>query len=133
MKKYLTLIIISLLLCSNVYAKWKYKPGDIVEGEVVFGKKDAFLLPPGKFVVAVNSREKEFKDLMLYQIDNETGYLFMPKDVEDLTKKLKNSIDSEIYKQPETIKSCINHIKENFTKIRMCDETIKFYKTVLDK
>ncbi len=82
----------------------------------------------GKFVIAPNHGGS--KETV---IDNETGYLFMPNDIEDLTKKLKKSIDSEIYKQPETIRSCINHIKENFTRIRMCDETIKFYKTVLDK
>ena len=82
----------------------------------------------GKFIIASNHGGS--KETV---IDNETGYLFMPNDVEDLTKKLENSIESEIYKQPETIRSCINHIKENFTKIRMCDETIKFYKTVLDK
>ena len=63
MKRYVTLIIISLLLFTNANAKWKYKPGDIVEGEVVFGKKDAFLLPPGKFVVGVTARQKEFKNL----------------------------------------------------------------------
>ena len=74
MKRYVTLIIISLLLFTNANAKWKYKPGDIVEGEVIFGKKDAFLLPPGKFVVGVTARQKEVKNLMLYQIDNETGY-----------------------------------------------------------
>ena len=75
MKKYLSLIIISLLLCTNVYAKWKYKPGDIVQGEVVFGKKDSFKLPPGEFIVALNSRENEFKDLLLYQIDEESGFI----------------------------------------------------------
>ena len=75
MKKYLSLIIISLLLCTNVYAKWKYKPGDIVQGEVVFSKKDSFKLPPGEFIVALNSREKEFKDLMLYQIDESSGVI----------------------------------------------------------
>ena len=75
MKKFLTLIIISLLLCTNVYAKWKYKSGDIVQGEVVFGKKDSFKLPPGEFIVGVNAREKEFKDLMVYQIDEKSGYV----------------------------------------------------------
>ena len=75
MKKYLSLIIISLLLCTNVYAKWKYKPGDIVQGEVVFGKKDSFKLPPGEFIVALNSRENEFKDLLLYQIDEKSGFI----------------------------------------------------------
>ena len=74
MNKYLSLIIISLLLCTNVYAKWNYNVGDIVQNEVVFGKKDAFKLPPGKFIVAVISREKEFRDIMLYQIDKDSGY-----------------------------------------------------------
>ena len=75
MKKYLSLIIISLLLCTNVNAKWKYNPGDIVEGDVVYGKKDFFKLPPGKFVVGLKAKEKEFKDIMLYQIDEKSGYV----------------------------------------------------------
>ncbi len=75
MKKYLSLIIISLLLCTNVNAKWKYNPGDIVEGDVVYGKKDFFKLPPGKFVVGLKAKEREFKDIMLYQIDEKSGYV----------------------------------------------------------
>ena len=75
MKKYGILIVISLLLFTNANAKWKYNPGDIVEGEVVFGKKDSFKLPPGKFKVALNSREREFKDLLVYQIDEKSGLL----------------------------------------------------------
>ena len=75
MKKYVILIFISLLFFTNANAKWKYKPGDIVEGQVVFGKKDTFKLPPGKFKVGINSREKEFKDLLVYQIDEKSGML----------------------------------------------------------
>ena len=76
MKKYVILIIISFLLVfSHANAKWKYKPGDLVQDEVVFSKKDSFKLPPGEFFVAINSREREFKDLMLYQIDTESGFL----------------------------------------------------------
>ncbi len=75
MKKYLSLIIISLLLCTNVNAKWKYNPGDIVEGDVVYGKKDFFKLPPGKFVVGLKAKQREFKDIMLYQIDEKSGYV----------------------------------------------------------
>ena len=74
MKKYAVLIILSLLLFTNANAKWKYKQGDVVQGEVIFGKKDSFKLPPGEFIVAVISRDKEFKDLMLYQIDDKSGY-----------------------------------------------------------
>lgn len=75
MKKYTLLIIISILLCTNAYAKWKYQSGDIVQGEVVFGKNDSFKLPPGEFIVAVNYRNREFKDLMLYQIDENSGVI----------------------------------------------------------
>ena len=75
MKKYLVFIIIPLMLCVNAHAKWKYKSGDIVEGEVVFSKKDAFKLPPGKFTVALNTKEKEFKDLLVYQLDEKSGIL----------------------------------------------------------
>ena len=69
------LIIIYLALFTNANANWKYNPGDIVEGEVVFGKKNAFKLPPGKFKVAINSTEQEFKNLLVYQIDEKSGLL----------------------------------------------------------
>ena len=75
MKKYAIFIIISLLLFTSANAKWNYEPGDIVKGEVVFGKKDSFKLPPGEFIVALNTREREFKDLMLYQIDENSGFI----------------------------------------------------------
>ena len=44
---------------TNAHTKWNYQSGDIVQGEVVFSKKDTFKLPPGEFIVALNSREKE--------------------------------------------------------------------------
>ncbi len=75
MKKYAIFIIISLLLFTSANAKWNYEPGDIVKGEVVFGKKDSFKLPPGEFIVALNTREREFKDLLVYQIDEKSGML----------------------------------------------------------
>ena len=75
MKKYITLIIISLLLFTNANAKWNYNPGDLVQDEVIFGKKDSFKLPPGEFIIAINSRQREFKDLMLYQIDKNSGVI----------------------------------------------------------
>ena len=78
-KSLFTKIILILIVLVNTstfaLAKWKYKPGDIVEGEVVFSKKDSFKLPPGKFIVAINSKENEFKDLMVYQIDEKSGFL----------------------------------------------------------
>ena len=62
-------------MSSNSFAKWKYKPGDIVQGEVIYGKKDTFKLPPGEFIVGVNHKKQEFKSLMLYQIDEKSGYV----------------------------------------------------------
>ena len=75
MRKYLFFIIFSLLFQTNAHTKWNYQSGDIVQGEVVFSKKDTFKLPPGEFIVALNSREKEFKHLLVYQLDNKSGYV----------------------------------------------------------
>ena len=75
MKKIVLVISIFMLLITNSFAKWKYNPGDIVQNEVVFGKKDSFKLPRGEFFVAFVSREREFKDIMLYQIDKDSGYV----------------------------------------------------------
>ena len=73
-KIFITLIIF-ITTTQTALAKWKYNPGDIVEGEVVFGKKDSFKLPPGKFTVGVVSKENEWKDLLVYQIDKKSGLL----------------------------------------------------------
>ena len=75
MRKYLFFIIFSLLFQTNAHTKWNYQSGDIVQGEVVFSKKDTFKLPPGEFFVALNSREKEFKHLLVYQLDKKSGYV----------------------------------------------------------
>ena len=75
MKKIILIISILLFLGTNAFAKWKYNQGDIIQGEVIFGKKDTFKLPPGEFFVALVTREREFHDMMLYQIDKNSGYI----------------------------------------------------------
>ena len=75
MKKIILIISIFLFLGTNAFAKWKYNQGDIVQGEVIFGKKDIFKLPPGEFIVALISREREFHDMMLYQVDKNSSYV----------------------------------------------------------
>ena len=75
MKKIILIISILLFLGTNAFAKWKYNQGDIVQGEVIFGKKDSFKLPPGEFIVALIAREREFHDMMLYQVDKNSGYV----------------------------------------------------------
>ncbi len=73
--KFLSIIFILICSTSVAFSKFKYNPGDIVEGEIVFGKKDKFKLPPGKFVVGLIDKEREFRDIMLYQIDNNSGFV----------------------------------------------------------
>ena len=65
----------SLLFSTNAFAKWRYNVGDIVQNEILFGKREEFKLPPGKFTVGVVAKEREFRDIMLYQIDEKSGYL----------------------------------------------------------
>ena len=65
----------SLLFSTNAFAKWKYNVGDIVQNEILFGKREKFKLPPGKFTVGVVAKEREFRDIMLYQVDEKSGYL----------------------------------------------------------
>ena len=70
MKKILGIVVLGLLLSTNVFAaKFKYSVGDIVENEVVLGKKDKFPLPPGKFTVAVIKKSRGISNMMLYQED----------------------------------------------------------------
>ena len=75
MKKILGIVVLCLLMSANVYAapKFSAKVGDIVENEVSFGKRDKFPLPPGEFTVGVIKGSKEFRDVMLYQIDEKSG------------------------------------------------------------
>ena len=74
MNKIFKILILSFFLISNTYAaKFSHKVGDIVENEVSFGKYDKFPLPPGKFTVGVIKKTKEFRDVILYQIDERSG------------------------------------------------------------
>ncbi|MDA8726873.1 SHOCT domain-containing protein [Candidatus Pelagibacter bacterium] len=76
MKKKIYLILFILLFSSQAFAaKFSHKVGDVVENEVSFGKSIKFPLPPGKFTVAVIHKSQEFRNAMLYQIDQETGYV----------------------------------------------------------
>ena len=52
MKKILIIIFLGLVFSSSSYAtKFSAKVGDVVQGEVSFGKKVKFPLPPGEFTV----------------------------------------------------------------------------------
>ena len=76
MKHKLYLILFILLFSTQASAvKFSHKVGDVVEKEVYFGKNIKFPLPPGKFTVGVIHKSKEFRDVMLYQIDQQTGYV----------------------------------------------------------
>ena len=73
--KFLSIIFILICSTSVAFSKWKYNPGDIVQGEIIFGKKDKFKLPPGEFTVGVVHREQEFKEIILYQVDDNSGFV----------------------------------------------------------
>jgi hypothetical protein len=73
MKKKIFLIFFALLFSTQVFAaKFSAREGEIVENEVSFGK-DKFPLPPGKFTVAVIKKWTHFRDVLLVQIDEDTG------------------------------------------------------------
>jgi len=75
MKKILGILFLGLLLSVDAYAapKFSAKVGDIVENEVSFGKRNKFPLPPGEFTVGVIKGTKEFRDVILHQIDEKSG------------------------------------------------------------
>ena len=76
MKKFLGIVILAFFISTNVFAvKFSHEVGEVVENEAYFGKKIKFPLPSGKFTVAVIHKKKEFRDVMLYQIDEKTGYV----------------------------------------------------------
>jgi hypothetical protein len=75
MLRILIVIFLSLFLNINAYAsKFSAKQGDTVENEVSFGN-DKFPLPEGKFLVAIVSKWLDFRDVLLVQIDEDTGII----------------------------------------------------------
>jgi hypothetical protein len=75
MIRILSVVFLSLLLSINSYAsKFSAKQGDTVENEIYFGK-NKFPLPPGKFLVAAYKKWLDFKDVLLVQIDEDTGII----------------------------------------------------------
>ena len=75
MKKILGIVILSLLLSISAYAaKYSARVGDIVQNEISFGKKK-FPLPSGEFTVAAYKKWLSFKDILLIQIDKDTGII----------------------------------------------------------
>ena len=76
MKKIFLIVVLSLLLSISAYAgKFSAKVGDIVENEVSFGKRDKFPLPPGEFTVEIIKKWQDFRDVLLVQIDEDTGII----------------------------------------------------------
>jgi len=75
MIRLLAVVFLSLFLSINSYAsKFSAKLGDTVENEVSFGQ-DKFPLPSGKFLVAALKKWQDFRDVLLVQIDEDTGII----------------------------------------------------------
>ncbi|MFL2886477.1 MAG: SHOCT domain-containing protein [Candidatus Pelagibacter sp.] len=86
--KFLGILVMSLLWCNISFAAKlnPYKKGDIVESELVFADKYKIPLPEGKFEIVVISKTQSFRNLYLYQED-ENGksrweiYVYISKPV----------------------------------------------------
>ena len=84
MKKILRIVVLSLLLSISAYAtKYSAKVGDIVQNEISFGK-NKFPLPPGEFTVAAYKKWLMFKDILLVQIDKDTGIIMWKIKLEQI-------------------------------------------------
>ena len=92
-----------------------------------FGRISVEAQAMGKFVIASNHGGS-----VETVNDGETGYLFENNNVEDLCKKIIDAISNEKYKSEKTSEACISNVREKYSKIKMCEETINFYKEVIN-
>ena len=92
-----------------------------------FGRISVEAQAMGKFVIASNHGGS-----VETVNDGETGYLFENNNAEDLCKKIIDAISNEKYKSEKTSEACISHVREKYSKIKMCEETINFYKEVIN-
>jgi glycosyltransferase involved in cell wall biosynthesis len=93
-----------------------------------FGRISVESQAMGKFIIASNhggSKETILEDI--------TGYLYDPKDFKDLSNKILKAIQKQKHKSNDVYDQCLKNVKENFTKQKMCFETIEFYKKILSK
>ena len=74
LSKFFSILTFIVFITSNAFAvKFSHSPGDVVENVVFFGKRIAFPLPPGKFRVALVKKSDDYRDVALYQVDENTG------------------------------------------------------------
>ena len=92
-----------------------------------FGRISVEAQAMGKFVIASNHGGS-----VETVNDGETGYLFENNNAEVLCKKIIDAISNEKYKSEKTSEACISHVREKYSKIKMCEETINFYKEVIN-
>ena len=92
-----------------------------------FGRISVEAQAMGKFVIASNhgGSVETVKD-------GETGYLFENNNSEDLCEKIIDAISNEKHKSDKTSEACISHVREKYSKIKMCEETINFYEEVIN-
>ncbi len=62
--------------------------------------------------------------------DNKTGWLVTPGDVDSLADALINALNLSKPMRDKTIKAAIINA-QNFTKLKMCEQTVKIYKSIL--
>ena len=64
-------------------------------------------------------------------IQDKTGCLYNSRDSSELAKKIYNVIEEKKYKSDWISKQAIEHIKNNYGKNKMCEDTIAFYKKII--
>lgn len=64
-------------------------------------------------------------------IDNETGWLVEPANIDDLVLKIKNFLETDKNTLEKMSKTAKNHVRQNFSMQNMIDKTINIYKSVL--
>ena len=64
-------------------------------------------------------------------IQDKTGCLYNSRDSSELAKKIYNVIKEKKYKSDWISKQAIEHIKNNYGKNKMCEDTIAFYKKII--
>ncbi len=65
-------------------------------------------------------------------VDGKTGFLVEPKDVDELAKKITEVLDMPKFKIDEMSEAGRQNVEENFSNEKMCVETIKVYKFLLN-
>ena len=93
-----------------------------------FGRISIEAQAMGKFVIASNHGGSTETI-----IDNETGLLAKPLDVNDLGKKIETALQFNKTQRKIINNNALKILKEKFSLDKMCNDTLNLYKNCIDK